>query len=58
VQVSDGYDGSSFDVWVLSSDHFAIIPQLKASEAAVERLVHYVFDRFKEGEVKEYGERG
>lgn len=54
VQVSDNYDGSAFDVWAVSGESILLVPLLKASEAAVERLVHYVFERFREGEVRDY----
>jgi len=55
VRVADVYDGSSFDVWAVSGDRIAVIPGLKATEAASGRLINYVFEQFREGEVEEYG---
>lgn len=51
VQVSDRYDGSSFDVWAVDADTITLVPRLRATEAAVERLVHFIFDEFREGDV-------
>lgn len=52
----DCMDGSSFDVWVATSDRITIIPQLKATHAAVSRLVGHIFERFGEGRVEEHHE--
>lgn len=54
ISLFDYYDGSSFDVWVLSADKIIIVPQLKASFQAIKRLINYVFDNYAEGDVKEY----
>lgn len=54
VQVSDAYDGSSFDVWAVAEDCLTIVPRLKATEAAVDRLIHYLFEMFREGRVIEH----
>jgi hypothetical protein len=54
VQVADAYDGSSFDVWAVSPESITVIPRLKATEAAVDRLIHYLFDEFREGRVDNY----
>lgn len=54
LRISDTYDGSAFDVWAVSDDAMVLVPRLKSSEAAVERLIHYVFDMFREGEILEF----
>ncbi|HKO19002.1 MAG TPA: hypothetical protein VJU82_08955 [Acidobacteriaceae bacterium] len=56
VQVSDAFDGSSFDVWALSPERITIVPRLKSTEAAVNRLIHFLFEHFREGTVEEHGE--
>jgi hypothetical protein len=53
VQVADSYDGSTFDVWALSNQRITVVPRLKATEAAVGRLIQYIFDEFREGIVEE-----
>jgi len=58
VKLTDIYDGSSFDVWAISPSRIALMPGLKASEAAFERLVDYIFDRFREGQIADYGYEG
>lgn len=58
VKLTDVLDGSSFDVWAISPSRIALIPGLKASEAAFERLVHYIFDRFREGQIANYDYEG
>jgi hypothetical protein len=58
VKLADIYDGSSFDVWAISPSRIALIPGLKASEAAFERLVHFIFDRFREGQIANYDYEG
>lgn len=58
VKLTDVYDGSSFDVWAISPSRIALMPGLKASEAAFERLVHYIFDKFREGEIADYDYEG
>lgn len=50
----DYLDGSSFDIWVLSSNRITVVPQLRASEASVARLMNHIFERFREGDIKEY----
>jgi hypothetical protein len=51
VQVSDSFDGSSFDVWALSPNAISIVPRLKATEAAIARLIQWIFEEFQEGSV-------
>ena len=52
----DYMDGSSFDVWATSTNRITIVPQLRATHAAVARLVNHIFERFGEGRVEEYDE--
>lgn len=57
ITIADIFDGSSFDVWAVTSDNVLIVPRLKATEAAIERLVHYIFDEFHEGIISEASSR-
>ena len=52
----DYMDGSSFDVWATSTNRITIVPQLRATHAAVARLVNHIFERFGEGRVEDYDE--
>jgi len=52
--VADFLDGSSFEIWVLSPRRTIIVPQVKSTTQALERLISYVFYEFKEGTVSEY----
>jgi len=54
VKITDLFDYSAFEVWAIPPGRIALLPGLKASEAAFERLVHHIFDDFKEGQVVEY----
>ncbi|NMC60419.1 MAG: hypothetical protein GYA51_13700 [Candidatus Methanofastidiosa archaeon] len=54
--IADFLDGSSFEVWILSSSNIILIPQAKSSAQAFERLVGYIYSNFSEGIVKEYHE--
>ena len=54
VRLTDLCDGSSFDVWAVPPQCVALVPGLKASEAAFERLVHFIFDAFREGKIVTY----
>jgi hypothetical protein len=57
VRLTDLLDGSSIDVWALEPSRIALVPGLKASEAAFNRLVQYIFDSFREGTIAgSYGE--
>ena len=49
----DYYDGSSYDIWVLSEDKITIVPQIKASFSSMSRLCEHIFKKFREGEIKE-----
>jgi hypothetical protein len=53
VQVADTYDGSSFEVWAVAPERITLVPRLKSTEAAVDRLIHYIFENFREGSVDE-----
>ncbi|WP_148681314.1 hypothetical protein [Candidatus Nitrososphaera gargensis] len=52
----DYLDGSSFDLWVLSPNRLTVVPQLRASEASIARLMNHIFERFREGQIKDYSE--
>jgi hypothetical protein len=54
VSVADFVDGSSVELWVLSPRRVLLVPQAKASVAALGRLTSYIFSRFREGSVREY----
>lgn len=54
LSVLDYYDGSAFDVWVLSGNEITIVPQMKGSVAAIKRLVHHVFDSYAEGHLRDH----
>jgi hypothetical protein len=51
LQLSDRYDGSSFELWAVTFDEILVVPRLRATEGAVERVIHYIYDEFREGEV-------
>lgn len=50
----DYYDGSTFDLWVLSVQRIVLVPQMKATVAAIKRVVRHIFDTYAEGEVRDY----
>ncbi|MBU0477521.1 hypothetical protein KKC91_03005 [bacterium] len=50
----DYFDGSSFDIWVLSTDKIVIVPQLKASFQSIKRLMNHIFDNYAEGDIKDF----
>ncbi|HYX06481.1 MAG TPA: hypothetical protein VE912_07075 [Bacteroidales bacterium] len=58
LKITDMQDGSCFNVYALPPERIAVIPGLKASEAAFERVFHYIFDKFKEGQVANYDDEG
>jgi len=58
VKITDLFDYSAFEVWAIPPSRIALLPGLKASEAAFERLVHHIFDGFNEGQVVEYERNG
>lgn len=55
LKVTDLFDGSSFEIWAISPDRLSLVPGLTATEAAFERIVHYIFDDFRQGELREHG---
>ena len=50
----DYLDGSSYDVWVLAFNKITIVPQLRSSFASLARLLNHIFEKFREGAVKDY----
>jgi hypothetical protein len=50
----DYFDGSSFDIWILSSEKIIIVPQLKASFQSIKRLLNHIFDNYGEGKIQDY----
>jgi hypothetical protein len=53
VMMVDSRDFSAADVWVLSQDRVLVVPQLKASFAALRRIVNHIFEQFGEGNLAE-----
>lgn len=49
----DYRDGSSCDIWVLSENKISIIPQIRSTPAALERLCECIFTGFREGQIKD-----
>ena len=54
ISVLDYWDGSAFDVWVLTADKIIIVPQLKGTMPAIKRLVNHIFDNYAEGDIENY----
>jgi hypothetical protein len=54
VAMVDNLDYSTADVWVLSQGDVLVVPQLRASEASLRRIVNHIFEFFGEGKVSEY----
>jgi hypothetical protein len=54
LSVLDYYDGSNFDIWVLSPERIIIVPQMMGSMQSIKRLVNHIFDFYAEGEVTDY----
>ena len=50
-KMTDLTDGSSFNVWALPPRTVSIIPGLKATPDALERLTTFIFQSFSEGEM-------
>lgn len=55
VSYVDYHDGSSYDIWVLSNNKISIIPQIRSTPAALDRLCEGIFTGFREGTIKEFG---
>jgi hypothetical protein len=45
--------GSSFTIWITDSNAIRIIPELKASPGAFQRLCNYITEHFAEGRIEE-----
>jgi len=50
----DNIDFSSADMWILSQNQILIVPQLRASEGALKRIVNHVFEQFREGRISDF----
>ena len=50
----DYMDGSSYDIWAVTSDRLVIMPQIRASGASLKRLVNHIFEHMGEGRVEKY----
>lgn len=57
LSVVDNIDFSSADIWVLSNNEILIVPQLRASEAGLKRVVNHIFEQFREGNLSEFEQR-
>lgn len=49
----DYVDGSSYDIWILSSDKLVIVPQIRATFNSLSRLCEHILKKFQEGNVME-----
>lgn len=54
VSLVDYMDGSSFDIWILSTRQILIVPQMRATHASIARLANHIFERFGEGSVADH----
>jgi len=52
----DYQDGSSCDIWVLSDNKITIVPQMRSTVAALERLCECIFTSFREGKIMDLSE--
>ena len=52
----DNIDFSSADLWVLSQNQILLVPQIRASEVALKRIVGHIFENFREGKISEFQE--
>ena len=50
----DHMDGSTFEIWVMSPDEITIVPQLRATQASLSRLIGHIFEKFQEGDILDY----
>ncbi len=53
----DNIDYSSADVWVLSQNEILVMPQMRASHAALKRIVNHIFEDYREGSISEFQEQ-
>lgn len=51
MSVADYADGSSYDIWVVNPKRITIVPQIRATEGSLSRLINHIFERFKEGNI-------
>lgn len=56
LSVIDYFDGSTFDLWVLSSNRLVIVPQMKGTIPAIKRLINHIFDTYAEGNIRDFEE--
>lgn len=49
-RVVDFHDGSSFDLILVSARRLLVVPTLRATESAVTRICHYVYEQIGEAE--------
>jgi hypothetical protein len=54
--VADFLDGSSYDIWVLSTNKIVLIPQAKSTTQALDRFITHIFTNFGEGLVDDYND--
>jgi hypothetical protein len=54
LSILDYHDGSAFDLWVLDRQRLILVPQLKASIAAIKRLINHIFDDYAEGRLLDF----
>ena len=52
--LADEQDGSSMDLWILNPRRILVVPRLNTSEAALNRLLNFVSENFREAHVTEY----
>lgn len=57
LSVVDNIDYSSADLWVLSQNQILLVPQIRASEVALKRIVNHIFENFREGKISEFQEQ-
>ena len=54
LSIIDYIDGSTFDVWIMHSKEVVIVPQLKSTPPAINRLVSHIFDNYAECNITEF----
>jgi len=57
LSIVDNIDFSPADLWVLSQNQILLVPQIRASEVALKRIVNHTFENFREGKISEFQER-
>jgi len=50
----DYYDNSSYEIFVLSNRRITIVPQMKATEGSLTRILEQVMRHFGEGSIRDY----